>query len=270
MFSCIRPGMSLTDVPVDVFAKHMAPQLALDDMYRLAHTCRDMRLIAKPSIEMVEQKDMDMMKLLHEASSHVGANIGLPIQFDRVKVQGKPPLTFDGTVQLPGGRETKYSEISIYDGYFTIDGGLVWRFPGHEDAMQVKFIFMLPRQEPVLGGRGFYRMKSKESIAEFIFGQMAGACRNSLTHEDDGVSFRQVMTEWYQSELYWEEERDNYWDQMDDDDDWGDESIINQGSVDDDEGGNKDEVIVVDDIEMGQRDDCIILGDDDCMIVEVA
>ena len=149
--------MSLTDVPVDVFAMNMAPQLALDDMYRLAHTCRDMRLIAKPSIEMVEQKDMDMMKLLHEASCHVGAIIGLPIQFDCVKVQGKPPLTFYGTVQHPGGRETKYSEISIYDGHFTIDGGLAWRFPGHEDEMQVKFVFMLPRQEPILGGPGYYR-----------------------------------------------------------------------------------------------------------------
>jgi hypothetical protein len=262
--------MSLTDVPVDVFAQHMAPHLALDDMYRLAHTCRDMRLIAKPSIEMVEQKDMDMMKLLSEASSHVRANIGLPIQFDCVKVQGKPPLTFNGTVQHPFGRETKYSEISIYDGHFTIDGGLVWRFPGHEDEMQVKFVFMLPRQEPVLEGRGFYSMKSKESVAEFIYGAMADACRNSILHEDDGVSFRQVMNDWYQSELYWKEERDDYWDQMDDDDDWGDESIINQGSVDDDEEGNKDEVIVVDDIETGQRDDCIILGDDDCMIVEVA
>ena len=264
--------MSLKDVPVDVYAKHMAPQLALDVMYRLAHTCRDMRLIAKPSIEMVEQKDMDMMKLLPEVSSHVRATIGLPIQFDRVKVQGKPPLTFNGTVQYPFGRETKYSEISIYDGYFTVDGGLVWRFPGHEDEMQVKFVFMLPRQEPVLGGRGFYRMKSKkkESVAEFVFGPMTGDCRNSLAHVDDGVSFRQVMNDWYHSELYWEEDRDNYWDQMDDDDDWGDESIINQGSVDDDEGGNKDEVIVVDDIETGQRDDCIILGDDDCMIVEVA
>ena len=173
--------MSLTDVPVDVFAKHMAPHLALDNMYRLAHTCRDMRLIAKPSIEMVEQKDMDMMKLLPEASSHVGASIGLPIHFDRVKVKGKPPLTFEVTVQHPFGRETKYSEISIYDGYFTIDGGLVWRFPGHEDEMQVKFVFMLPRQEPVLEGRGFYSMKSKESVAEFIYGAMAGACRNSFS-----------------------------------------------------------------------------------------
>jgi hypothetical protein len=100
--------MSLKDVPVDVYAKHMAPQLALDVMYRLAHTCRDMRLIAKQSIEMVEQKDMDMMKLLPEVSSHVRATIGLPIQFDRVKVQGKPPLTFNGTVQYPFGRETKY------------------------------------------------------------------------------------------------------------------------------------------------------------------
>jgi hypothetical protein len=178
--------MSLKDVPVDVYAKHMAPQLALDDMYRLAHTCRDMRLIAKPSIEMVEQKDMDMMKLLPEVSSHVRATIGLPIQFDRVKVQGKPPLTFNGTVQYPFGRETKYSEISIYDGHFTIDGGLVWRFPGHEDEMQVKFVFMLPRQEPVLGGRGFYRMKSKESVAEFIFGAMTGDSRDSLTHDDGG------------------------------------------------------------------------------------
>jgi hypothetical protein len=271
--------MMLTDVPECVFGKSIAPLLALDDLYRLAHSSRTMSLIAKQSIQKIVQRDFAMTDLIEQAAYRVVANTGLPIDFHLVKVPGSKvhrPIKFIGTLQNPRTnpsdqqppsseqRGANYSVISVFDGHLTVDRGLVWRFPGQEDEVQVKFVFMLPRQESIMG-LGCCRITSIDGRNEFILGNMLGDSRNSLDH-CGGVSFQQVMQEWNFAATYWEEDRMDYWDRADDDD-----------SVDDDEGGSiddniSDEVIVVDDIETGQHntDNCILLGDDDCMIIEDA
>ena len=274
--------MMLTDVPECVFGHSIAPLLALNDLYRLAHSSRAMSLIAKQSIQKILLKDSVMMDLVEQAAYGVVANTGLPIDFHLVQIPGSKVhqhINFIGTLPRPGtspldqrrgARGATFSEISVFDGHLTVDRGLAWRFPGQEDEVQVKFVFMLPRQESILG-LGCYRIASIDGRNEFVSGNMLGDCRTSLDHRG-GVSFRHVMQEWGFQATYWEEDRADYWDRTGDDDDgWG--------SVDDDDEGGSiqhdntgDEVIVVDDIEMGHHnsDDCILLGDDDCMIIESA
>ena len=71
--------MMLTDVPECVFGKSIAPLLALDDLYRLAHSSRTMSLIAKQSIQKIVQRDFAMTDLIEQAAYRVVANTGLPI-----------------------------------------------------------------------------------------------------------------------------------------------------------------------------------------------
>jgi hypothetical protein len=233
-----------------------------------------MSLITKESIQNILEKDFDMTELFHEAAYRVAINIGLPINFQEVRIPGSkvhPGINFIGTIQNHENprRGDTYSEISIHDGHLTIHRGLVWRFPGQVDEVQVKFVFILPRQESIPGGLGCYRITSMDGRNEITLGNMSGGSRNCLDQTCGGESFQEVMREWDYAARYWEDDRMDYWDRADDDNDWG--------SVDDDEGGSVDdsigdEVIVVDDIETGQcsTEDCILLGDDDCMIIEDA
>ena len=269
-----RQRKMLTDVPKCVFGKCIAPLLALDDLYRLANSSRAMSLIAKASIQNILEKDFDMTELVHEAAYRVATNIGLPIDFQEVRVLGSkvhPAIKFFGTIQNHENplRKDNYSEISIYDGHLTVDRGLVWRFPGQVDEVQVKFVFMLPRRESILGGLGCYSITSMDGRNEITLGNMSGGSRNCLDRTCGGESFQEVMREWDYAAKYWEDDRMDYWDREDNDNDWG--------SVDDDEGDSMDysigeEVIFVNDIDTGKRntEDCILLGDDDCMIIEDA
>jgi hypothetical protein len=172
-----------------------------------------MRLIAKQSIENVVQKDMDMMELLDEAAYRVGANICMPIQFDRVKVEASLQLHSTGQFNILAGAGPNTRKYQSMTG-----------IP----------LSMVDWFGDFLGMRMKCRSNSFSCYPDNLKSQFWGGLATT------------------------------------DDDDWDDDSIINQGTVDDDEGGRRDEIIVVDDIEADQRDDCIILGDDDFMIIEDA
>ena len=100
---------------------------------------------------------------------------------------------------------------------------------------------------------------------------------------DVGETLQHVVEEWDFSTAYWEDDRMDNWDISDEELDW-------DLPVDDDDVGSMDdahneriiddarianvnishEVILVDDIGERETDDCILLGDDDCMIIEDA
>ena len=271
----------LTDIPPCVFMSGIAPWISLKDMIRLGCASKTMDIITKEAVQKIVLKDRDLRELAESAAYEVVKHTGLPIDFtwEVSDLEKKKPVLIKYIGRQwtsPGNLQhiAPFSEIDIWDGVVTVGSGFAHKFPGQKEEVKVIFRFMLPRQESI-SGRGCYSIASMDGLFLSQVGNMNA--KDSLD-DDDGVTFDEAMDEWCYYAEFWKDKREDAgWGSASDDDcndEFGmedindDDECIKGEHAEDDEHGVNTRITFID--ISNDTLDCILLGDDDCMIIEGA
>ena len=252
----------LANLPGFVITQGIMPLLPMHNLCMLQCASKVMRKYADKPIQKKMERDARMLPFVEALRARVQAHTGLPIyfSFNRREGAGKA-ITYRGHL---GKRLVANSIITILDGRITLERGLSFRFSSGESEV----ILVLDMTEV-----------GHVKTLKYEIWSLEGECFKV----PDGTAFEELLEMFELNSKFYEWDRKGWevekkelpvgWDGFEDDrrERMQEPSVAAiEADVETVNDISSNEVIeIIDTVATGRRDDdCIILGDDDCFIVE--